>query len=125
MAIYYGYNVPFLTDGQVLPFQTDERLIKNDLLQLLLTNPGERVMRPTYGTPIKQFLFEPMTAADIDMLRTDIAESIRNNEQRVLLKDIVINTTEDENLMSILIYCSLTIDPNRSLEIFLDLRENQ
>jgi phage baseplate assembly protein W len=33
--------------------------IKADLLQLLLTNPGERVMLPTYGTPLRKLIFEP------------------------------------------------------------------
>ena len=33
--------------------------IKADVLQLLLTNPGERVMLPNYGTPLRKLIFEP------------------------------------------------------------------
>jgi len=32
--------------------------VKSDLLVLLLTEPGERVMLPAFGTPLKQFFFE-------------------------------------------------------------------
>ena len=35
--------------------------IKGDLIQLLLTNPGDRVMLPTYGTPLRRLVFEPNT----------------------------------------------------------------
>lgn len=35
----------------LLKTATGTAAIKGDLLQLLLTNPGERVMLPTFGVP--------------------------------------------------------------------------
>ena len=65
MATWYGPNFPLYRGGTVLGTaqkvaarQEDERLIKNDLLQGLLTNPGERLFRPNFGAGIKTFLFE-------------------------------------------------------------------
>jgi len=72
-STYFGYNVPFYSKTFVLPPQADERLIKNDMLQLLLTSPGERVMRPTYGVPIRQWAFEPLDNLSIN----DIASAIK------------------------------------------------
>lgn len=39
--------------------QTGINTIKSDLLVLLLTNPGERVMLPEFGTPLKDLMFQP------------------------------------------------------------------
>ena len=33
--------------------------LKSDLIQLLLTNPTERVMLPNYGTGLRKLLFKP------------------------------------------------------------------
>ena len=33
--------------------------LKSDLIQLLLTNPSERVMLPNYGTGLRKLLFKP------------------------------------------------------------------
>ena len=35
-----------------------QQLVKFHLMNLLLTNPGERITMPNYGIGIKQFLFE-------------------------------------------------------------------
>ena len=62
--------------------------IKSDLLILLLTNPGERVMLPTFGTPLKTLLFEPNDAIVIQQARQMIADSIRQWEPRVAVQQI-------------------------------------
>jgi phage baseplate assembly protein W len=38
--------------------KTIKKLIKQNFKMLILTNPGERVMRPEFGIGIKQYLFE-------------------------------------------------------------------
>ena len=61
MVNFYGFNPPFLGGNQnVLSRQEDVRLIQTDILQLLLTSPGQRVMRPNFGTSINYQLFDPL-----------------------------------------------------------------
>ena len=38
----------------------DESAIKQAIVNLLLTNKGERLMNPRYGSDIRSFLFEPL-----------------------------------------------------------------
>jgi len=45
------------TDGYQMN-KTIKRLIKQNLKMLLLTNPGERVMDPTFGVGLSAYLFE-------------------------------------------------------------------
>lgn len=72
--------------------------IKSDLLALLLTEPGERVMLPSFGTPLRRFLFEPNDPALLESVRNAIVESIRNWEPRIQVTDIqVTNSRSDMN----------------------------
>ena len=53
-----GVTLPF--DGPAVfnsSFTTNDQ-IKSNLLNLLLTNPGERFMNPRFGIGIRRFLFE-------------------------------------------------------------------
>jgi phage baseplate assembly protein W len=98
---FFGYNFPFLSDSFVLPPQEDVRLIKNDLKQLLLTSPGERVMRPDYGTPIRKYAFEQLDQQSIDELRSGIRQAILRFEPRVKPADVLVIGKPDHNLVEI------------------------
>lgn len=85
MAKWFGFNPPFLGGAQnVMSKQMDERLIKNDIMQLLLTLPGERVHRPDFGTQLRSYPFELMDdQAEMDILRGDIQDKLEKYEERV------------------------------------------
>jgi len=72
-------------------------IIKSDLLQLILTNPGERVMLPQFGTPLRELLFEPndeSLAVDAEIM---IAQAIDTWEPRIQIKDIHVTPNIDPN----------------------------
>ena len=66
--------------------------IKGDLIQLILTNPGDRVMLPTFGTPLRSLLFEPNTEVLSERAKSAITNAIQTWEPR-----IVVNSLEVEN----------------------------
>lgn len=103
MATFFGYNAPFIGGSQkVVSRQEDERLVKNDLLQLLLTAPGERVMMPDFGSPIRRFLFDPLTEEDAAILEAGIKDAIEKYEPRVNATQVLIlRNKTDDNLMGI------------------------
>lgn len=70
--------------------------IKSDLLVLLLTEPGERVMLPEFGTPLKQFFFEPNDQVLVESVRNAIIESIRRWEPRIQVTDIQVTNSRSE-----------------------------
>lgn len=124
-AIYFGFNPPFFTGTTVMPVQTDERLIKNDLIQLLLTVPGERVFRPEFGTTIKPTLFEPIDSFTTNNIRESIISTIQRFEPRVTIKDLRVESSDDKNLIDIKLFAVLSIDKNRQLELELALPTGQ
>jgi hypothetical protein len=62
--------------------------LKSDLVQLLMTNPYERVMLPTYGTPLRKILFSPNDMAVVGETKRLIAASIQTWEPRVVISSI-------------------------------------
>lgn len=124
MATYYGSNPPFIGGPEgILSRQEDDRLIKNDILQLLLTVPGERVMRPDFGVNLRNYVFEPGTNTDLSILQSDIRYQIQTQEPRVIVDDVTIRKSLDDNRIEIKIVVTLKKDPKRQLTIerFIDL----
>lgn len=68
--------------------------VKSDLLALLLTEPGERVMLPAFGTPLKQFFFEQNDSVIVEKVREAIANSIRAWEPRIAVTAIEVTNSQ-------------------------------
>jgi phage baseplate assembly protein W len=71
--------------------------IKADLLQLLLTNPGERIMLPDFGTPLRKLIFEQNDASLEMMAKKMISESIAKWEPRIVISDISVTSKFDSS----------------------------
>ena len=118
MAIYFGINPPFIGGAEkVLSRQEDLKLIKNDLLQLILTSPGERVHRPEFGTPIRDTVFDPSDRISYDILANEIAEEIINSEPRVFNPQVTVQPIDDGQVIKVKVVANVTFSPNTILEL--------
>lgn len=70
--------------------------IKADMIQLLLTTPGERVMLPEFGTPLRELMFEPNDDILVEKAREMIAKSLQMWEPRVIINQIEITSDFDK-----------------------------
>jgi len=123
MAMFFGFNPPFLGGPQsVLSRQEDTQLIMNDIMQFLMTVPGDRVMRPTFGAPIRTLVFDKMTS-DTMLLSEDIRRRLVENEPRVNFGTVFIRSFEDKNSIFIKITGVLKddIDKQINIERFIQL----
>lgn len=112
-GVWFGFNAPFYGGlEKVMSRQVDERLIKNDLLQLIMTVPGERFGRPDFGTNLRITTFEQMDQETLDELSDDIANQIRKYEPRVTITSVLIQKDEDRNLINVKIYGYVNIKNN-------------
>lgn len=85
----------------LLRTQTGIGQVKSDLLVLLLTEPGERVMLPEFGTPLKQFFFEQNDSVIVERVRQVIANSIKNWEPRIAVTAIDVTNSESDMKQSL------------------------
>jgi len=97
-------HLAFLGQGLRFPFRFSERTggteessehdrIRESILQILETRPGERLMRPEFGTRVKDLVFEENDAVLKGLLRFHITDAIKRWEKRV----VVTNVSFDES----------------------------
>ncbi|WP_159618052.1 GPW/gp25 family protein [Ruania rhizosphaerae] len=55
---------------------------------VLLTAPGERVMRPAFGCRIWDLLFEPVTANLLGLIREAVRDALAQWEPRIEVMDV-------------------------------------
>lgn len=65
-----------------------EDAVAQALRSLLLTEPGERIGRPTYGCGLRRFLFAPNSVATRTLIRQTVMEAIGRDEARVKLDGV-------------------------------------
>ena len=91
-----GLQFPFSsTNAGYFSKMSDVEVIRSNLIQLIKTEPGERVMLPDFGCPLKSLLFAPITRETIVEARERITESVRNYLPTVRLLSIRVAPIEE------------------------------
>ena len=105
MATFIGFS----TDGKTKPpfSLVDLDLVKQDILNQLKTSKGERVMRPNYGSIIKESLMNPLDALTIQDIEDDCIRIV-NNDPRVSL--INLNVADLEHTLRVEMYLQYKAD---------------
>ena len=101
-----GYPVMRTSHGYLYKVQ-DLDAVKSDIIQLLLTEPGERVMVPAFGTGFRRMIFEQADEATLQELRDRIIAAINRWENRVVVNSLNVsfldatNNPEDAHLIRV------------------------
>jgi hypothetical protein len=74
-------------DGR-MAWSSGETNIRQALQILLLTEPGERLMRESFGCGLRRFLFEPNTPATRQLIRDAVQQAIGRWEPRLSLEEV-------------------------------------
>ena len=85
--------------------------IKSNLLNLLLTYPGERVFLPTFGIGLKSLLFEQNI--DLDNLKSLIQGQINRFIPNILLENIKAGKSENEHTIFLSLTYRYLLDNNQ------------
>jgi phage baseplate assembly protein W len=85
------------------PFYVDTDLIGESIKEILLTQKGERIMRPDFGTNILELIFENDGEFLQSELKSEILGAIQKYEPRakVMPDDIVIESEDGEVVVTI------------------------
>lgn len=102
MPTLLGFNYP-VTKSSLGYFYSakDTTVLKADILQLLLTNPGERVMMPEYGTGLRRLVFDPADDILAKAAQNAISTAIKRWEPRIAVTAINTSLDEEQNLLQI------------------------
>ena len=99
----------------------DASAIKQAIVNVLLTNKGERLMNPRYGSDIRRFLFEPLDYGTGFQIKRNIQDTLDRFEPRVSVIDIKCTPNFQDNGFDVELQYSIrgTDDPPVAVEFFL------
>ena len=101
MTEFLGCPYPIVeTPKGYFATQSGVRQIRSDLLALILTNQGERIMLPNFGCDLRRFLFEPGDTTLIAQVRAKIIQQLNLWEPRVVINDITIRLAPPSKALS-------------------------
>jgi Bacteriophage baseplate protein W len=96
--------------------------LEQGLRLILLTYPGERVMRPDFGCRLRDFVFEPVTPATEAALAIEVRRAVGACEPRVVVERVDVSS---DPVVDGLLHLSITYRPlagDRSREFVLEFR---
>ena len=92
-----GLTLPLILDnGEVASTKTTLEAIKQNVLNLLNTELGERVMQPNLGIMLKRFLFEPFSDEVVNNIGNTIIEAMDYWMPFVQINDIRVKMSDNE-----------------------------
>ena len=87
---------------------TDADAIRADLLHLLLTNKGERLYSPDFGSDLKKFIFEPNDSITHEQIKDNLNETIKRYMPNLIINDITFNNDSVEELIIVKLTYTVT-----------------
>ena len=75
--------------------------VRQSMLCILETEPGERLMRPSFGAGLRRYLMQPNTAATRALIQRDVASALRQWEPRIELERVDVTPGDDPSLVEI------------------------
>ena len=120
---YKDINITFkkhpVTDDVVV--SRDASAIKQAIVNLLMTNKGERLMNPDYGSDIRRYLFEPLDYGTANQITGNIKSTIDTFEPRISVLNLRALPNMDDNGFDVEMTYEIrgTDDPPVTVDFFL------
>lgn len=98
-----GWGFPVLPDpgtGGLVYLEGPEK-VSESIRIILETEPGERVMRPTFGCGLRRYLMKPNTAATRALIQVDVERALAAWEPRIQLQEVRVDPGDDPSLVLI------------------------
>ena len=122
-----GIDLRFNSPQVFTSLYTNEKQAAANLKTLLLTQKGEVINEPNFGTDLLKYIFEPISAQLKDEIGESIVDAITLWLPYINITDIDIATAEDDASIddfSVVITLSFNVDSNVSINT-ITLTANQ
>ena len=103
-SLFVGWPLDVPHSGGSLDYSADSQCLREALWNVLMTNPGERLMRPSFGAGLNQWIGQPNTQSTRQLIASSITTAIGTWEQRVALSDV-----------------DVAVDPNDAARVLITL----
>jgi len=101
----------------------EDAAVKQAVLNILLTNKGERVYDAQYGSNVRSYLFEPLDFGTAGSIKDEIVRTLKRYEPRVTIQECLVEPNFDSNGFDVRLdfkVLSRADVPRISIEFFLN-----
>jgi uncharacterized protein len=87
-----GWSFPVAPDaeGRDVTRAEYEEDIRQSILIILETSPGERVMRPDFGSGLRDMVFEPVNYTTIALVKQRVEQALVMWEPRIDIREVTV-----------------------------------
>jgi phage baseplate assembly protein W len=97
-----GWRFPVLPDAEgAMEYASGPDKVAQSIRIILDTEPGERVMRPSFGCGLRRYLMKPNSAGTRALIKHDVDRALATFEQRIDVKEIRVDPGDDPALVLI------------------------
>jgi phage baseplate assembly protein W len=90
----WAFPVGVMVDGAPTMSAFDED-VRQAIVIILGTSPGERVMRPDFGAGLDDFVFEPVNPTTMTRVRNRVHDALVDWEARIDVLEVTVDTDAD------------------------------
>ena len=113
-----GVNLPFSSPKVFKPNYTTAEATRYNLLNYLLTNPGERPLNPSFGGGLRAFIFEQIVDDNLNFLKEEVEEKLKLYFSNIQVDKLDILQQSNNNTISVsLNYSIKNTNINDTVEI--------
>lgn len=111
-------SLPFRLDGQGRIATTSDPSARGrqHLTSYLVTRPHERVMRPGFGTPIKDFVFEELDPLRVNLLGRRVQEQVGRDVAGVRMRELQARIDSDSATVHLTVEFALAVGAGEGVD---------
>jgi phage baseplate assembly protein W len=102
-----GVSIPFNAPQVFTQTYTTQDQIRSNIINYILTDKGERIFNPNFGSNIRKSIFENITPDLLQTLEFNLNEDLSNYFLNVNFQEIKVTPNYDENIIGISIKYSI------------------
>jgi phage baseplate assembly protein W len=96
-SIFKGFKFPFQKNSRSFPASSsDDQVVYDSIVQIVMTGRGERVMRPDFGCSGPRFVFENNNSILAETIRADLRTALAKYEPRAIVQSIDVDKGDDD-----------------------------
>ena len=89
-------------DSGALDWSTGDDSVRESLVNLLLTRPGERVMRPEFGAGITRYVHQPNNQTTRGLVAGEVRRAAERGEPRIAVEAVDVDADPAEPARAVL-----------------------
>ena len=96
-AVAVGLRLPFNGQGIFGQNYTTQEQLKSNIINYMLTNPGERMFNPTFGAGIRDLLFTPDD--DLEAIDDALKTGITNQFPQIVIQKLTVTSPDNSHTL--------------------------